>query len=457
MVDLSDPAPAGTTAPLPGFNLPVPTAGIDDDERLARLRLARSENVGPRTYQHLMARYGTAILALAELPALAGLGGRRGYVAYAEALALDEIRRGEAAGARMVVMGEVGYPTRLGHIGSAPPVLWMRGDPARLEGPATALVGARNASALGLRQARRLARGLALSGEIVVSGLARGIDTAAHEGALAAMEGQTSSPSLAVAYAATPSAGDGPPGQRAARTASGAGDTGGGGVGSGGSMVRAATADTGQTAAVMAGGIDVTYPQENAELAERIVDTGGVLVSECAPGTVPSARHFPRRNRLISGLADGVVLVEAAIRSGSLITARTALDQGREVMACPGAAEDPRAGGCNALIRDGAGLVRDHRDVLEALSTIRARGLAEPEASFLHSTAASADAPNAALDDGALAQRVFEVLGPSPVPIDALCRLCNAPTSAMSLALVELELAGRVLVMPGNEIAALPT
>ncbi|MEM6973288.1 MAG: DNA-processing protein DprA [Pseudomonadota bacterium] len=414
---------------------------LDDAERLARLRLARSENVGPRTWVHLMDRFESAVTAIEALPALAGLGGRRGYVACPMASAEDEIARGRAAGARLVVLGERGYPERLAHISSAPPVIWVRGAVERLSRPATAVVGARNASALGLRQARRLGRGLALEGEMVVSGLARGIDTAAHEGALSAVESAREGAQHALAEEMSP-ASDPRTAEMRRMTRQRTG--------------RARPVDTvGQTIAVMAGGIDVAYPAENAALAERIVETGGALISECPPGTVPAARHFPRRNRLVSGLADGVVLVEAALRSGSLITARTALDQGREVMACPGAAEDPRAGGCNALIRDGAGLVRDHRDVLEALGPLRARGMAEDTAGFDAASGAPSAMRQLRLDDGALAERVHAILSPAPTPIDEVARLCDATPSALALAIIELELAGRAMVMSGHEIAAI--
>ncbi|MEM8818047.1 MAG: DNA-processing protein DprA, partial [Pseudomonadota bacterium] len=267
-------------ASLPGFEphaaCVAPPAA--QSERLARLRLARSENVGPRSFLHLIERFGTAVVALDALPDLAAAGGRRGYVVCPTAAAEDEVLTGEAAGASLVLLGDAAYPARLLSIGSPPPALWMLGDPGVLTAPAVAVVGARNASALGLRQARRLGQALAEAGQLVVSGLARGIDHAAHEGALAA-------------------------------------------AGPGAST----------TVAVLPGGIDRVYPEEHLPLVRRIADAGGAVIAEAPPGTEPRSRHFPRRNRLVSGLSDGVVIVEAAERSGSLITARSALDQGREV------------------------------------------------------------------------------------------------------------------------------
>ena len=275
---------------------------------VAWLRLIRSRRVGPGTFYRLMAEHGDAGAALAALPAIARAAGVSDYTPCPHATAEAEIARGRAAGARLVAIGAADYPPALAGIADAPPLLWMRGAADRATQRAVALVGARNASSLGLRMARTLARGLGGAGISILSGLARGIDTAAHEAAL----------------------------------------------------------ETG-TIAVLAGGIDVIYPAENADLTARIAETGA-LISEQPPGLVPQARHFPRRNRIISGAAHAVVVVEAAARSGSLITARSALDQGREVLAVPGHPFDARAAGCNMLIRDGARLVRGAEDVIEALS-----------------------------------------------------------------------------------------
>ncbi|MCL5776960.1 DNA-processing protein DprA [Limibaculum sp. FT325] len=385
-----------------------------DEERLARLRLTRSENVGPRTFLHLLGRYGTARRALEHLPDLARRGGRgTEYLACCTDIAEAEIEAGLACGARMVMLGDADYPDALAAIESPPPVLWMRGGVELFRRPSVAVVGARNASALGLRTARWLARELGVAGRVVVSGLARGIDAAAHEAAL----------------------------------------------------------PTG-TVGVLAGGIDRVYPEEHTDLARRMVEAGGALVAECPVGTEPTSRHFPRRNRLISGLAQGVVLIEAAIRSGSLITARFALDQGREVMACPGAPEDPRSGGCNQLIREGAALIRTAEDVLDALTAPRGLQLSEEGAEFLFDGAgfdaesfadglsrdefdalADFDEEEGGEDDGLLAEHILGLLGPAPVELDEITRATGASPAELSLALLELDLAGRIELLPGGMVA----
>jgi DNA processing protein len=288
-----------------------------------------------------------------------------------------------------------------------PPVLWVVGRGELFGRSAIAIVGARNASALGMRTARRLARELGAQGHVVVSGLARGIDTAAHEASL----------------------------------------------------------DTG-TIAVFAGGLDQPYPPENVDLAKRIAEKGA-LVSETPFGTVPTAQHFPRRNRLISGLARGVVLVEAAARSGSLITARFALEQGREAMACPGAPEDPRSAGCNALIREGAALIRHAGDVEEALAAPRTLQLSEDGREFEFDLdyldgETMRDEYDALADfdeeggsgDRALAEQIMGLLGPSPVDLDELARACGATPAELSLAILELDLAGRIELRAGGVVAA---
>jgi DNA processing protein len=386
----------------------APPAPLPEPERMARLRLARSTNVGPRTYAHLLRRFGSAVRALDALPSLAAAGGRAGYTACPLVEAEMEIAAGQAAGAALVLLGEADYPALLTAIDHPPAVLWVIGLRSVLQRPAVAIVGARNASALGLRTARNLARELGESGQVIVSGLARGIDAAAHEAAL----------------------------------------------------------ETG-TLAVMAGGVDWIYPPEHDRLATRITDSGA-LISECPLGMEPTSRHFPRRNRLISGLASGVVLIEAAVRSGSLITARYALEQGREAMACPGGPEDPRAGGCNQMIRDGAALIRNAADVLDALSGPRNLTLAEPGCDFLfdddcfgEDCAAADHADYGAIEDfdgddstdAALADQILRLLGPQPVDLDELARACGAAPSDFSLAVLELDLAGRVDLLPGSMIS----
>jgi DNA processing protein len=378
---------------------------VDAAERIARLRLARSENIGPRTFLNLVIRFGSAQAAIEALPALAARGGRAAYAPWGEERASEELARGSEAGARILMIGDEDYPARLLSISNPPPVLWLLGDAELFTRPAVAMVGARNASALGLRLARRLAGELGSEGQVVVSGLARGIDAAAHEAALA----------------------------------------------------------TG-TIGVLAGGIDRVYPEENADLARRMAEEGGALVSECAIGIEPTSRHFPRRNRLVSGLADGVVLVEAATRSGSLITARSALEQGREVMACPGTPEDPRSGGCNQFIRDGAALVRSGADVIEALEMPRRRNFAEPAEGFRFDVDGFADASLrddlAAMEDFDMdapgvshAERVLALLGPVPVEADELARAAGLPAAELSLTLLELEIAGRIEMSGGNLVS----
>ncbi|MEL6335394.1 MAG: DNA-processing protein DprA [Pseudomonadota bacterium] len=392
----------------------LPAAG-GEHERLARLRLARSRNVGPRSFMHLIRRYGSAVAAIEALPAQGS-----GYSLCDIATARAELEAGSAAGARLVLIGEAEYPDRLTTIPGPPPVLWLQGSATAFSGRAIAIVGARNASAIGQRLARRLALSLAADGVTVVSGLARGIDTAAHEGTIAAATG----------------AEDGQ--------------------------------EPGPTIAVLAGGIDVIYPAENGDLAERIVVEGGALISECPPGTIPAGRHFPRRNRLVSGLSDGVVLVEAALRSGSMITARSALEQGREVMACPGSPEDPRTGGCNALIREGAALIRTAADVMDALTLPRRlapppdgmpAGMAEGPEPFDYGLSGLGSEPfidEEGEDAPLLTDRVLALLSPTPVEVDEIARACRSSPASLSLALLELELAGRLVRVQGGQIAAVP-
>ena len=380
-----------------------------ENERIARLRLIRSHNVGPRTYAHLMRRFGTAVRALEALPDLAARGGRAGYVACPPEDVEAELDAALACGAEMLQLGDADYPALLAEIDPAPPVIWVKGNISLLKHSAVALVGSRNASALGVRTSRRLARELGQTGYVVVSGLARGIDAAAHEASLS----------------------------------------------------------TG-TIAVMAGGLDCPYPPENIEIWKRIAEDG-LLLSEISFGVEPTGKHFPRRNRLIAGLSKGVVLVEAAAKSGSLITARFALEQGRETMACPGAPEDPRAAGCNSLIREGAALIRHVGDIEEALAAPRSLMLMEDGGEFefdaeLFGDNAMRDDYDALADfaeDGndlgeeAFAEQIMDLLGPHPVEIDEIARQCGALPQEISLAILELDLAGRIEIQPGGMIARL--
>jgi len=364
---------------------------------VARLRLARVEGVGPIAFRRMLHRYHSAAAALEALPALLRSGGRTSAPDIpTQTQAEDELARLNRIGACLLVVDEVGYPPLLSLLEDAPPVLAVLGDPAVLARSAVALVGARNASANGQRFAERLAAELA-HGLVVVSGLARGIDAAAHQGAMSA----------------------------------------------------------GRTVAVVAGGLDIPYPAEHADLQRRIAENGAV-VAEAPLGTAPQARHFPRRNRIIAGLSLGVVVVEAALRSGSLITTRIAQDLGREVFAVPGSPLDPRSHGSNDLIRQGAVLTESAADVLAHLPDLPAHSLfSHPQ----HSTAGLAEAPPEPLEPPAdmtnVKTQVIDLLSPSPTAVDELVRRCQFSASAVMAALLELELAGRVQALPGNRVALL--
>jgi DNA processing protein len=372
-----------------------PLPPTTEDDRFDWLRLLRSRRVGPTTFRRLMAEYGTAQNALAALPEVAAAAGVDGYEPCPPGVIEAEFKAARVAGARLLCLGSPDYPTALCDLADAPPLLWAIGRTELVAQPAIALVGARNASSLGTRMARAIARDLGGAGFVVVSGLARGIDTAAHLASL----------------------------------------------------------DTG-TVAVMAGGVDAIYPSENTILAENIARSG-LRLSEQPVGLVPQAKHFPRRNRLISGLARGVVVVEAATRSGSLITARDALDQGREVMAVPGHPFDARAAGCNMLIRDGATLVRHAEDVLAALPP--AAPIPAAPSPSVAATLAEIPAPppekRSLRETATLHSRILERLGPSPVAEDQLIRDLAAPAGAVAPALVDLELDGKVARHPGGLLA----
>lgn len=361
-----------------------------DEERLSWLRLIRSRRVGVTTFFRLMQDYGSAAEALKVLPEIARGAGVTSYSACPEGVARAEMAAAARCGARMLCYGAPGYPSDLMNTPDSPPVLWVRGDLALLSRPMIAMVGARNASSLGTRMARTLAGDLAEAGYTVVSGFARGIDTAAHQAAMAR-----------------------------------------------------------GTAAVFAGGIDVIYPAENAELAQKLFTTG-LALSEQPLGTRPLARHFPMRNRIISGLALGVVVVEAALKSGSLITARNALDQGREVLAVPGHPIDARASGCNALIRDGATLVRSASDITEAL----AHTVAMPAAPVPPTPVSRAHPPRRPLGETATLHReILSRLSPNPIAEDQLIRDLDLPARAVNPELTSLELEGRIERRAGGLLA----
>ena len=359
-------------------------------ERRDRLRLARTEGVGPVAWRELMRRYGSAVRALEALPNLARRGGRTGPLKVASAGDAErELTAGVALGAALLTVGEPGFPPLLAEIDPPPPVLWARGHASLLAKPSVAVVGARIASAAGQRFARALAHDLGAAGYVVTSGLARGVDGAAHEGALA--QG---------------------------------------------------------TVAVLAGGVDDVYPPEHAELYERVV-AQGCVVSENAVGRRATARDFPRRNRIISGLSLGVVVVEAEARSGSLITARLAAEQGREVFAVPGSPLDPRAKGPNELIRQGAALCEGVEDVVRALSALGR--LREPQLELFTSGGGEDAELDAAADR--LRERAYALLSPTPTPRDEVVRALGAPAPGVLAALVELALAGRAELLPGGLVA----
>ncbi len=375
----------------------------------------RSRRVGGATFFRLLNEYGSAQAALEALPHVARNAGAKDYTPCAFETALTEHRRGYLAGAKMISWNSKAYPKLLSQIPDPPPFFWAIGDAEILHRPLIALIGARNASSIGMRMARQLAHDLSDAGFGIVSGLARGIDTIAHEVAL----------------------------------------------------------ERGTTAAVLAGGVDTIYPKENGKLTKSIAEKG-VLLSEQPPGLSPQARHFPRRNRLISGLSIAVVVVEAAAKSGSLITARDALDQGRDVLAVPGHPFDARAHGCNFLIRDGATLVRNAQDVIEAIGPLsntqaeqdlcpplqntnknvttsqdQSRGQPAPPipANHLHSKA----------DLATLHSKILSRLGPSPLAEDQLIRDITKETGAGSAdilpELVSLELDGHITRQPGGLLA----
>ncbi len=401
----------------PSTHPPLPPT--TEDDRVAWLRLLRSRRVGTATFYRLLAAHETAQAALAALPGVARAAGVTDYSPCPPGAAEAEWQRGTAAGARMICITDASYPPALRDIADPPPFLWVMGDPAHLLRPCISMVGARNASSLGTRMAKALAAELSEAGFIVVSGLARGIDTAAH---LAALERGT--------------------------------------------------------LAVMAGGVDIIYPAENTRLGEDVL-TAGARLSEQPMGLIPQARHFPRRNRLIAGMSAAVVVVEAAARSGSLITARDAADQGRDVLAVPGHPFDGRAAGCNTLLRDGATLVRSAQDVIEAVrmqnphvaAAVAPEALpqeparlplpdsdaphrAAPQASAALQAAGPRDTPaqdHRSLSETAQLHRsILERLGPAPLAEDQLIRDLGAASHAIAPALVDLELEGHVQREPGG-------
>ena len=353
-----------------------PTILLTEAERIDHLRLIRADNVGPRTFRSLLSHFGSARAALERLPDLARRGGGSARIPSADD-ARAELAAAQGLGIGLLAPGEAGYPPRLATIEDAPPLLGVRGATRALMRPMIAIVGSRNASAAGLKFAGKLARELAEAGFIIVSGLARGIDQSAHRASL----------------------------------------------------------DAG-TVAVLAGGHDKIYPPEHENLLASILSTGAAI-SEMPLGHEPRARDFPRRNRLISGSALGVVIVEAAHRSGSLITARMAAEQGREVFAVPGSPLDPRAAGTNDLIKQGATLVTEAADIIQAVAPIMER----PPALSLREDDDDLPASDPLAGER---ERVVDLLGPTPVLIDDLIRMAGISPAIVRMVLLELELAGRL-------------
>ena len=362
---------------------PLPVGVLDPVQRLACLRLIRSDNVGPVTFRELINHYGGAVQALEALPELARRGGRTIRICPADR-AERELDAAAKIGAKIVFTIEPGYPTLLAHIDAPPPAMYVKGRVELFNRAAIAIVGSRQASAAGMTMARRFAAGLGQHGFVTVSGLARGIDATVHEASLA----------------------------------------------------------TG-TIAVVAGGIDFVYPPENARLQSAIAETG-CLASEMPPGFEPRARDFPRRNRLVSGMSHGVVVIEAAHRSGTLSTARMAAEQGREVFAVPGHPLDPRAEGTNHLLKSGATLVTTAEDVLDVLAPILAGTslVMEPPVAF-DAVAPSAPRPPP-LIGGSDRDRVVLAMGPNPISGDDLARATELGARELRVILMELDLAGRI-------------
>lgn len=381
---------------------------VSSEERLSRLQLAQSDNIGPATYHQLLEIYGSAAQAITALPDLAsGVTRGRRVRLYSRVRALRDIERTHACGGQIITHGEPGFPQLLAQTVHPPPVLFVAGKTDLLQQPTCAIVGSRNSSANGKRFARDVAKGLGQSGWKIASGLARGIDTAAHEASL----------------------------------------------------------DEG-TIAVIATGLDVIYPPENADLHAQIASVGCV-VSEMPPGTQPRAELFPRRNRIIAGLAAGVVVIEAAMRSGSLITARLANEIGRDVFAVPGSPFDPRSEGTNKLIQDGAMLVTSPRDVLDVLERghlyasgsddeiqPRRQVVSGGTGHRIETDENTGAAPlNDPLVDDTHRQTVVDLLGPDPVEVDVVVRESRLPSRLVQMVIMELDLTGRLERHPGQRVS----
>ncbi|WP_157019016.1 DNA-processing protein DprA [Mesorhizobium xinjiangense] len=362
---------------------------LSDGQRLNWLRLIRTENVGPATFRDLINRFGSAAAALDALPDLARRGGASRIPSIPSSEEAEaELATATRAEARFVALGEADYPPLLSMMDQPPPLLAIKGEASVFALPTVAIVGARNASLSGIKLAKHFAAELGREGFGIVSGLARGVDAAAHQGSL----------------------------------------------------------DTG-TIAVLAGGIDVPYPAENRQLYEAIPERG-VIVTEMPMGWEPRARDFPRRNRLIAGMAHGLLVVEAALRSGSLISARLAGEMGRLVFAVPGSPLDPRSKGTNGLLKDGALLVTETRDIIEQVAPLIGKPL--PPADTLEEPTDLSATPPPGDDDRA---RILEALSPTPTGVDEIIRHTGLATAQVLIVLLELELAGRVERHPGGTVS----
>lgn len=360
---------------------PLPVAVLDGPERLACLRLIRSGNVGPVTFRELINQFGGAQSALDALPDLTRRAGGPTHQIFPKADAEKELAAADRISAKPIFTIEPGYPAALAATGVPPPLLYVKGNVELLQKPTVAIVGSRQASAAGHKLARQFAAEIGRAGYVIASGLARGIDGAAHEASLL----------------------------------------------------------TG-TVAVVAGGIDIIYPPEHADLTQRIADKG-CIISEMPPGFVPRAMEFPRRNRIIAGVSLGVLVVEAARRSGTLVTARLAAEHGREVFAIPGHPLDPRAEGTNQLLKSGAVFVTEPADIIAALQPMLAVSPEHVEIREPLVTPRTRDDPEPSNGDR---QRVLAALGPHPADVDDIGRATGLSARAVRLVLVELDLAGRV-------------
>ncbi len=371
------------------FAAHAPKIDLDEAEKIAWLRLIRTENVGPITFYQLIENFGTAQKAIEALPSLSRNGGRLKNLKVSDAgAAIAEMEALEKLGGTMVFAAEKAYPLSLAATEDAPPIISVLGNKGLLNCPSIGIVGARNASLNGKKFAEKISRELGEGGQIVVSGLARGIDASAHTGALSF-----------------------------------------------------------GTVAAVAGGVDVIYPPENTKLYEQI-KFEGCIVAESPLGMEPMAKHFPKRNRIISGLSSGVVVIEATLKSGSLITARLAAEQGRDVYAIPGHPFDPRAGGPNKLIQDGATLVQNASDILENIRTFSAVRpvLSEPvQREWSGEDLSEKDAET-------VRDIILQNISSTPVTVDELVRSCHLTIPAVQMVLLELELAGRIQRLPANRI-----